>query len=65
MKKLKLDLENLDVVSFTAAGPRGAVHSAAATLAASCSCYPSQYCTGPGCVVTAYDGCMTGGGYAC
>ena len=65
MKKLKLDLENLDVVSFTAAEPRGEVHSMAATLAASCSCYPSQFCTGPGCVVTAADGCMTADGNAC
>jgi hypothetical protein len=65
MKKLKLDLDALDVTSFTAAGPRGAVHSMAATAAASCSCYPSMYCSGPGCVMTVYDTCMTNNGSAC
>jgi hypothetical protein len=28
-------------------------------------CYPSKYCSGPGCVMTVYDGCMTSNEAAC
>jgi hypothetical protein len=68
MKKLKLDLDRLDVTSFTAEKQSGSVHSMAIT-ANTCQtgsgCYPSMYCSGPGCVNTYYDGCMTDNVYAC
>jgi hypothetical protein len=72
MKKLKLKLDALEVSSFDAEGTSGAVHAMAATFGAyTCrctaevGCYPTKYCTGPGCVITAYNGCMTNENGAC
>ncbi|WP_420126693.1 hypothetical protein [Longimicrobium sp.] len=72
MKKLRLELEDLEVSSFAAEKAQtGAVHAMAATLVNTCrctaevGCYHTRYCTGPGCVITAYYGCMTNDQGAC
>ena len=75
MKKLKLKLDDLEVSSFAADAESGAVHGmdaietplfCGASGYASCDhctlevgCYQSKWCSGPGCVQTAADGCMT------
>lgn len=67
MKKLKLDLDQLDVTSFASDKPTGSVHSmeVSANGCQTPACYPSQNCSGPGCVNTYYAGCMTDNVYAC
>jgi hypothetical protein len=83
MKKLKLDLDALDVTSFTADDRSGSVHSMGTNTVYPChtpncasngatycctaeaGCYPSKYCSGPGCVMTVEAGCMTNADAAC
>jgi hypothetical protein len=62
MKKLKLSLDVLEVSSFAPAKKSGDVHAMAVTAACP---YPSQYCSGPGCVMTYWDTCMTSSYSAC
>lgn len=66
MKKVRLSLGNLEVSSFVLEKEEsGGVDSMEATLAASCGCYPSQFCSGPGCVQTYWDTCMTNNNSQC
>ena len=72
MKKLKLSLDTLEVSSFVPEKASGSVHGMEAiTQAYGCGhtaeagCYPSKYCSGPGCVITYQDTCMTDNVYAC
>ena len=92
MKKLKLELDQLEVSSFAAedkteqggtvngmqvtyeyfgcdTGYRQCRPSYNPTQCLDCTqaegCYPSMYCTGSGCVVTADAGCMTANNAPC
>jgi hypothetical protein len=76
MKKLKLRLEDLAVRTFAAEDRAGDVHGMqvgythivgmySCACTAQVGCYPSKYCSGPGCVITYQDGCMTDNQYAC
>ncbi|HET7228769.1 MAG TPA: hypothetical protein VFJ16_02070 [Longimicrobium sp.] len=73
MKKVKLSPEDLEVSSFAMEEENGGVNSMeAVSLAASCGCttgggvcYGSQCCSGPGCVQTYWDTCMTSNNSQC
>ncbi|HEX6036909.1 hypothetical protein [Longimicrobium sp.] len=86
MKKLRLEPDQLEVVSFAAQGEAegtGTVNSLQlgyytdttcrpsynVTQCLHCTqaegCYPSMYCTGDGCVVTADAGCITANNAPC
>lgn len=81
MKKLKLELDQLEVTSFqaqdqqeevgTVNGLSGYVACRPSYNATQClcthedGCYPSLYCSGDGCVITYQEGCMTDNYHYC
>lgn len=80
MKKLKLKLDDVKVTSFEAGSVEGSIHGmegvrtpmfcgASGYLTCECSaepgCYPSKWCTGPGCVATANQPCETADNSPC
>jgi len=73
MKKLRLELAELEVSSFAAENAGGGVNSMEMAVTqlygcghtAEAGCYPSKYCTGTGCVQTADYTCMTASNSPC